>query len=83
LFKNADAILVGQMDRLVNDFAEANPAFVAGYENARIIVDPKSKSGRRGWGLKLMKTLMDEVKLEQVDDGTRISMTKYLEENLS
>jgi serine/threonine-protein kinase RsbW len=34
--------------------------------------------GRRGWGLKLMKTLMDEVKLEQVDDGTRISMTKYL-----
>lgn len=35
-------------------------------------------TGRRGWGLKLMKTLMDEVKLEQVDDGTRISMTKFL-----
>lgn len=34
--------------------------------------------GRRGWGLNLMKTLMDEVKLEQVDDGTRISMVKYL-----
>ena len=34
--------------------------------------------GRRGWGLRLMKTLMDEVKLEQTDDGTRISMTKYL-----
>ncbi len=32
--------------------------------------------GRRGWGLRLMKTLMDEVKFEQVDDGTRISMTK-------
>ncbi len=34
--------------------------------------------GRRGWGLKLMKTLMDEVKFEETDDGTRISMTKYL-----
>ena len=34
--------------------------------------------GRRGWGLNLMKNLMDEVKIEQVDDGTRISMTKYL-----
>ncbi|MDQ6786291.1 MAG: ATP-binding protein [Acidobacteriota bacterium] len=34
--------------------------------------------GRRGWGLKLMKTLMDEVKFEQVDDGTRISMVKYM-----
>ncbi len=36
------------------------------------------EEGRRGWGLKLMRTLMDEVKFEQVDDGTRISMTKYL-----
>ena len=34
--------------------------------------------GRRGWGLKLMRTLMDEVKFEQIDDGTRISMVKYL-----
>ena len=36
--------------------------------------------GRRGWGLKLMRSLMDEVKFEQVDDGTRISMTKYLKQ---
>jgi serine/threonine-protein kinase RsbW len=36
-------------------------------------------TGRRGWGLNLMKGLMDEVKIEQVDDGTRISMTKYLQ----
>lgn len=38
----------------------------------------KPEEGRRGWGLKLMRNLMDEVKFEQVDDGTRISMTKYL-----
>ncbi len=35
--------------------------------------------GRRGWGLKLMRNLMDDVKIEQTDDGTRISMTKFLE----
>ena len=33
---------------------------------------------RRGWGLKLMRRLMDEVTIEDVDDGTRIVMTKYL-----
>ena len=38
----------------------------------------KPNEGRRGWGLKLMKSLMDEVKFEQVDDGTKISMVKYL-----
>jgi serine/threonine-protein kinase RsbW len=34
--------------------------------------------GRRGWGLKLIKKLMDEVQFEEVEDGTKISMTKYL-----
>ena len=33
---------------------------------------------RRGWGLKLIKGLMDEVNIEQTDDGTRITMVKYL-----
>jgi len=41
-------------------------------------IEVAPEEGRRGWGLKLMRSLMDEVKLEQVDDGTRISMTKYL-----
>ena len=34
--------------------------------------------GRRGWGLKLMRRLMDEVTIEDVDDGTRIVMTKMV-----
>src|SRR6266516_613818 len=33
---------------------------------------------RRGWGLQLIQTLMDEVEFEHVDDGTRLRMTKYL-----
>jgi serine/threonine-protein kinase RsbW len=37
-----------------------------------------SARGRRGWGLKLIRTLMDEVEFERVDDGTRLRMTKYL-----
>jgi serine/threonine-protein kinase RsbW len=48
------------------------------------LVDKKAQEvepqeGRRGWGLKLIKNLMDEVKMEQTDDGTRISMIKYLQ----
>lgn len=39
---------------------------------------PEPVEGRRGWGLKLMRKLMDEVTIEDVDDGTRIVMTKYL-----
>ncbi|MFL6228879.1 MAG: ATP-binding protein [Pyrinomonadaceae bacterium] len=35
-------------------------------------------TGRRGWGLKLIRTLMDEVEFERVDDGTRLRMTKFL-----
>ncbi|HVG30286.1 MAG TPA: ATP-binding protein [Pyrinomonadaceae bacterium] len=41
--------------------------------------DPEGESaGRRGWGLKLIRTLMDEVEFERVDDGTRLRMTKFL-----
>ncbi len=36
---------------------------------------------RRGWGLKLIKTLMDEVEFERVDEGTSLRMTKYLRKN--
>lgn len=37
-----------------------------------------SDKQRRGWGLELMRRLMDEVSIEATDDGARISMTKYL-----
>lgn len=33
---------------------------------------------RRGWGLRLIRTLMDEVEFERVDEGTSLRMTKYL-----
>lgn len=40
LFKDADAILTEQMDKLVSNFKAANPDFVATYETVRIIIDP-------------------------------------------
>lgn len=39
---------------------------------------PDESTDRRGWGLKLIQKLMDEVSIDQTDDGTSISMTKYL-----
>ena len=41
-------------------------------------IDQGNGSSRRGWGLKLIKTLMDEVEFERVDDGTQLKMTKYI-----
>ena len=38
----------------------------------------RGTKGRRGWGLKLIRTLMDEVEFEPADDGTCLRMTKYL-----
>ena len=40
--------------------------------------EPASESSevRRGWGLKLMRSLMDEVSFERVEDGTRIRLVK-------
>jgi serine/threonine-protein kinase RsbW len=40
-------------------------------------IDQGNGNGRRGWGLKLIKSLMDEVEFERVDDGTQLKMTKY------
>jgi anti-sigma regulatory factor (Ser/Thr protein kinase) len=44
----------------------------------RVPPEDTISSGRRGWGLKLIRGLMDDVKIEQTDDGTRITMVKYL-----
>jgi len=40
--------------------------------------DEAATSERRGWGLKLIRGLMDDVKIEDTDDGTRITMVKRL-----
>lgn len=44
----------------------------------KVLREENPTVGRRGWGLKLMRTLMDDVHIHEVDDGTRITMTKIL-----
>jgi serine/threonine-protein kinase RsbW len=47
-------------------------------QNSKANGQAKAAKERRGWGLRLIRTLMDEVEFESVDDGTRLRMTKYL-----
>ncbi|MDQ2746814.1 MAG: ATP-binding protein [Acidobacteriota bacterium] len=70
--------------RIYQKFAFAHDRLIITVANRGLRFNGKSATeftpdeGRRGWGLKLMKSLMDEVKFEQVDDGTRITMIKHL-----
>lgn len=58
--------------RLLDRFAPPQP------ETTAAEAEQPEITQRRGWGLKLIERLMDEVKIEQTDDGTSISMTKLL-----
>ena len=54
--------------------------------NGAITTKPEPDEGaeeRRGWGLRLIRTLMDEVEFERVDEGTSLRMTKYLRSRTS
>lgn len=69
-------------DKLVVTVASRGvvPANLAG-ENGHEFRSGQEKEdakSRRGWGLKLIQTLMDEVEFERVDDGTQLRMTKYI-----
>lgn len=70
-----------ESDKLVVTVASRGvmPASLAGRNGQQgDAKDQKEDSrSRRGWGLKLIQTLMDEVEFERVDDGTQLRMTKY------
>ncbi|HLA10476.1 MAG TPA: ATP-binding protein [Pyrinomonadaceae bacterium] len=54
------------------------PSRQATGEGTKAAENLEPTEGRRGWGLKLIRSLMDEVEFERVDDGTSLRMTKYL-----
>ena len=47
-------------------------------EEPAVESESDASDDRRGWGLKLIKTLMDEVEFELVDEGTSLRMIKYV-----
>ena len=83
-FINAEEHSLSPDRKIYQKFTVEDDKIVITISNRGLRFDDKKSveimpdEGRRGWGLKLMKTLMDDVKFEQVDNGTRISMTKFL-----
>lgn len=67
-------------DKLVVTVASRGvlPASASGQNGQNPADQIESGQTRRGWGLKLIRTLMDEVEFERVDDGTQLRMTKYV-----
>jgi anti-sigma regulatory factor (Ser/Thr protein kinase) len=46
------------------------------------VIEEKLQSGnKRGWGLKLMRKIMDEVRVERADDHTRVILIKNIKPN--
>src|SRR5688572_18229959 len=68
-----------ESDKLVITVASRGivPSNLNGYNRPSTDTDTATDQ-RRGWGLKLIRTLMDEVEFERVDEGTRLRMTKFL-----
>jgi serine/threonine-protein kinase RsbW len=67
-------------DKLVITIASRGivPSNLNGYNRPSTSETNAAAEQRRGWGLKLIKTLMDEVEFERVDEGTSLRMTKYV-----
>ena len=69
-----------ESDKLVITVASRGivPSNLNGYNRPSTSDTDTATDQRRGWGLKLIRTLMDEVEFERVDEGTRLRMTKFV-----
>lgn len=68
---------VAYSDRLVVDVRNSGVDF-DGHLPSRPLQGGDALPRKRGWGMELMKGLMDEVRLERVRGGARIVLVKYL-----
>ena len=69
-----------ESDKLVITVASRGivPSNLNGFNRPATSDTETASEERRGWGLKLIRTLMDEVEFERVDEGTRLRMTKFV-----
>jgi anti-sigma regulatory factor (Ser/Thr protein kinase) len=60
---------------IITDYGKGfDPALIENPEIAKKL----SSEYKRGWGLKLMKEMSDEFKIESSTEGTKITITKNL-----
>ncbi len=68
---------VSSGNRLVIHVQNGGVDFERGLDRA-VAASDRGELKKRGWGLELMKGLMDEVRFEKIRGGTKIVMVKYL-----
>lgn len=70
-------------DKLIITVSNKGKKFGSANGQSAPSVRTRPSKGTRGRGLQIIRALMDEVKFERADDGSRLVMTKYLNRPLS
>ena len=68
-------------DRLVINIKNQGKDFAPAFKHETSDVVKLVGPSNRGWGIELMKQLMDEVRFEKVHGGVKLVMTKYIKRN--
>lgn len=64
-------------EKLMIRIEDSGVGFVPGEVAEPNIEDKLKAKSKRGWGLKIIRSLMDEVDIRSTSDGTTVIMSKY------
>ncbi|OGP09327.1 MAG: hypothetical protein A3G39_08195 [Deltaproteobacteria bacterium RIFCSPLOWO2_12_FULL_43_16] len=68
-------------DRIVLNIQNEGKDFTPLFQSTPKNEDKLTGLIKRGWGIELMKQLMDEVRFEKIQGGTKLVMVKYIKRN--